>query len=185
MRSLHIEELAEVKRTQGLKLTSLRWLKWLTIVLAITFLICVQGIAMGLVMPSLGKVYGHALSIAGFSAGVIIFTFILIFLFGESAHYWGVVRYLEVLLKLDPDRPATTIQSQPGPYVGPFHWRDRRLRQLEVKRLQTFPDDYVVVARGRRSWQHQLGNAVPPMLAEIVAKPLADAIAGRRERSAA
>ena len=83
MRSLHIEELAEVKRTQGLKLTSLRWLKWLTIVLAITFLICVQGIAMGLVMPSLGKVYGHALSIAGFSAGVIIFTFILFGAIGE------------------------------------------------------------------------------------------------------
>ncbi|HKZ92889.1 MAG TPA: DNA (cytosine-5-)-methyltransferase, partial [Candidatus Limnocylindrales bacterium] len=43
-------------------------------------------------------------------------------------------RYWTFLLKLDPDRPATTIQSQPGPYVGPFHWRDRRLRQLEVKR---------------------------------------------------
>jgi DNA (cytosine-5)-methyltransferase 1 len=83
-------------------------------------------------------------------------------------------RYWTFLLKLDPDRPATTIQSQPGPYVGPFHWRDRRLRRLETMRLQTFPDDYVVVAPNRRSWQHQLGNAVPPRLAEIVARPLAD-----------
>lgn len=88
-------------------------------------------------------------------------------------------RFWTFLLKLDPDRPSTTIQSQPGPYVGPFHWNDRRLRLLEVKRLQTFPDDYVVVAKSRRSWQHQLGNAVPPRLAEIVARPLAEAIAAR------
>lgn len=85
-------------------------------------------------------------------------------------------RYWTFLLKLDPDRPSTTIQSQPGPYVGPFHWENRRLRLLEVKRLQTFPDGYVIVARNRRSWHHQLGNAVPPMLAEIVARPLARAL---------
>lgn len=85
-------------------------------------------------------------------------------------------RYWTFLLKLDPDRPSTTIQSQPGPYVGPFHWDDRRLRLLETKRLQTFPDDYEVVAAGRRSWQHQLGNAVPPLLAELVARPLAESI---------
>lgn len=89
-------------------------------------------------------------------------------------------RFWTFLLKLDPDRPSTTIQSQPGPYVGPFHWSNRRLRLLEVKRLQAFPDDYVVVARSRRSWHHQLGNAVPPMLAEIVARPLAEALAGVR-----
>lgn len=87
-------------------------------------------------------------------------------------------RYWTFLLKLDPDRPSTTIQSQPGPYVGPFHWANRRLRQLEVKRLQTFPDGYLVVAKTRRSWQHQLGNAVPPMLAELVATPLAEALRG-------
>jgi len=85
-------------------------------------------------------------------------------------------RYWTFLLKLDPNRPATTIQSQPGPYIGPFHWKDRRLRILETKRLQTFPDDYEIVARNRRSWQHQLGNAVPPLLAEIVARPLAQAL---------
>ncbi|CAN5645426.1 DNA (cytosine-5-)-methyltransferase [soil metagenome] len=82
-------------------------------------------------------------------------------------------RYWTFLLKLDPNRPATTIQSRPGPYVGPFHWRNRRLRLLETKRLQTFPDTYLVVANHRRSWQNQLGNAVPPALSEIIAKPLA------------
>lgn len=85
-------------------------------------------------------------------------------------------RFWTFLLKLDPNRPSTTIQSQPGPYIGPFHWDNRRLRLLEVKRLQTFPDDYIVVAKGRRAWQHQLGNAVPPRLAELVARPLAEAL---------
>jgi DNA (cytosine-5)-methyltransferase 1 len=85
-------------------------------------------------------------------------------------------RYWTFLLKLDPNRPSTTIQSQPGPYIGPFHWDNRRLRLLETKRLMTFPDEYQVVARSRRSWQSQLGNAVPPDLAEIVALPLATAV---------
>lgn len=100
-------------------------------------------------------------------------------LFGWRARYWTF------LLKLDPDRPATTIQSQPGPYIGPFHWRNRRLRLLEVKRLQTFPDAYIVVG-SRRSAQSQLGNAVPPAFAEIVAAPLVRAVGGLeldRERS--
>lgn len=86
-------------------------------------------------------------------------------------------RYWTFLLKLDPERPATTLQSQPGPYVGPFHWENRRLRLLEVKRLQTFPDEYALVG-SRRSAQVQLGNAVPPRLAELVAKPLAQLLSG-------
>jgi len=81
-------------------------------------------------------------------------------------------RYWSFLLKLHPDRPSPTIQGQPGPWVGPFHWEDRRLRVAELKRLMTFPDDYVV--RGnRRDQQLQLGNAVPPLLAQRVAEQLA------------
>ena len=84
-------------------------------------------------------------------------------------------RYWTFLLKLDPDRPSTTIQSQPGPYVGPFHWASRRLRRLEAMRLQTFPDEYQIVGT-RRSAQIQIGNAVPPRLAEAVAMALRSAI---------
>jgi DNA (cytosine-5)-methyltransferase 1 len=80
-------------------------------------------------------------------------------------------RYWSFLLKLDPEQPAPTIQAQPGPYVGPFHWKNRRLRVLELKRLQTFPDEYDIVGT-RRSRQVQLGNAVPPLLAEQIAGAL-------------
>ncbi len=77
-------------------------------------------------------------------------------------------RYWSFLLKLDPGRPSPTIQAQPGPNVGPFHWENRRLRVGEIKRLFTFPDEFELVG-SRASIQAQLGNAVPPLLAEKVA----------------
>ena len=86
-------------------------------------------------------------------------------------------RFWTFLLKLDPDRPATTIQAQPGPYVGPFHWNDRRLRVAELKRLQTFPDQFTFEGN-RRSLQVQIGNAVPPLLARLVAQQLSSMLLG-------
>jgi DNA (cytosine-5)-methyltransferase 1 len=80
-------------------------------------------------------------------------------------------RFWSFLLKLDPAQPSPTIQAQPGPYVGPFHWENRRLRVPEIKRLQTFPDDYEIVG-SRRSAQMQVGNAVPPLLAQQIASAL-------------
>lgn len=80
-------------------------------------------------------------------------------------------RFWTFLLKLDPNRPASTIQGQPGPYVGPFHWENRRLRVPELKRLQSFPDDYEFCG-SRRDVQLQIGNSVPPGLAQAVAAAL-------------
>ena len=81
-------------------------------------------------------------------------------------------RYWSFLLKLDPNRPSPTIQAQPGPNVGPFHWENRRLRVPELKRLFTFPDDYAFVGK-RISVQSQVGNCVPPLLAKQVAEQIA------------
>ena len=84
-------------------------------------------------------------------------------------------RYWSFLLKLSPERPSPTIQAQPGPNVGPFHWENRRLRVPELRRLFTFPDDFELVGR-RSSVQAQIGNAVPPLLAQRVAEQVAAAI---------
>ncbi len=81
-------------------------------------------------------------------------------------------RYWSFLLKLDPNSPSPTIQAQPGPNVGPFHWENRRLRVPELRRLFTFPDDFELVGK-RTSVQSQFGNSVPPLLAEHVASQVA------------
>jgi DNA (cytosine-5)-methyltransferase 1 len=86
-------------------------------------------------------------------------------LFGWRSKYWSF------LLKLAPNRPAPTIQAQPGPYIGPFHWENRRLRVAEIKRLFTYPDNFELVG-SRSSIQAQLGNSVPPLLAEKVVQAL-------------
>ncbi len=83
-------------------------------------------------------------------------------LFGWRSRYWTF------LLKLDPARPSPTLQGQPGPYVGPFHWENRRLRPAELKRLHTIPLDYEL-AGARKDVQLQVGNAVCPELGRVVA----------------
>lgn len=74
-------------------------------------------------------------------------------------------RYWSFLLKLSPDLPSWTIQARRSNNMGPFHWRNRILRVAEVKRLQTFPDDWHLSGTIERQWR-QVGNAVPPLLAE-------------------
>jgi DNA (cytosine-5)-methyltransferase 1 len=86
-------------------------------------------------------------------------------------------RYWTFLLKLDPDRPAPTLQGQPGPYVGPFHWDNRRLRVSEIRRLHGFPDQFEF-AGSRRHVQLQIGNAVPPLLGKVVTEAVRDQLAG-------
>jgi DNA (cytosine-5)-methyltransferase 1 len=86
-------------------------------------------------------------------------------LFGWRRRYWSF------LLKLAKGLPSWTIQAQPGPAIGPFHWKSRRLSARELCRLQTVPDDYAVLGN-LASVQRQLGNAVPSALAEVLARSI-------------
>ncbi len=76
-------------------------------------------------------------------------------------------RFWSFLLKLHPNQSSWTIAAQPGPWVGPFHWNNRRLRAPESAAIQTFPEDYHFVGT-RRSIQKQIGNAVPPLLGKAM-----------------
>jgi DNA (cytosine-5)-methyltransferase 1 len=80
-------------------------------------------------------------------------------------------RFWNFLLKLHPNKPSWTIAAQPGPWVGPFHWNNRRLRVPESAAIQTFPEDYHFVGT-RRSIQKQIGNAVPSLLGKAIIKHL-------------
>ncbi len=80
-------------------------------------------------------------------------------------------RFWSFLLKLHPCQPSWTIAAQPGPWVGPFHWENRRLRVPEIAAIQTFPKDYKFVGN-RRSIQKQIGNAVPSLLGKAMVEHL-------------
>lgn len=80
-------------------------------------------------------------------------------------------RYWTFLLKLSPDRPSWTIQASFSNNQGPFHWKNRFLRIEEIKRIQTFPDDYIITGDFKEQWR-QVGNAVPCLLAECIAKKI-------------
>jgi DNA (cytosine-5)-methyltransferase 1 len=86
-------------------------------------------------------------------------------IFGWRRRYWGF------LLKLAKNQPSWTIQAQPGPAIGPFHWENRRLSHRELCRIQTFPDD-VTVFGNRMSVQRQIGNAVPSLLMEVLGRAI-------------
>jgi DNA (cytosine-5)-methyltransferase 1 len=80
-------------------------------------------------------------------------------------------RYWSFLLKLSPDKPSWTIQARRSNNMGPFHWRSRILRIEEVKRLQTFPDGWFLAGTVEQQWR-QVGNAVPPRLAEYLGRAI-------------
>jgi DNA (cytosine-5)-methyltransferase 1 len=86
-------------------------------------------------------------------------------LFGWRRRFWSF------LLKLSKTLPSWTIQAQPGPATGPFHWRNRKLSKAELARLQTFPD-HLVFDCSRSDAQKLIGNAVPSALAELLAREM-------------
>lgn len=96
-------------------------------------------------------------------------------LFGWRTRYWSF------LLKLAKNKPSWTIQAEPGPATGPFHWRSRLLSIEEFCRLQTFPEGYEI-AGTRRSAHRQIGNAVPSAIAELIGLEIRRQLFGEKVR---
>ena len=81
--------------------------------------------------------------------------------FSKGSRFWNF------LLKLHPNLASWTIPAQPGTWIGPFHWTNRRLRVPEISAIQGFPKNYKYYG-SRRSIQMQIGNAVPPPMAKNI-----------------
>jgi len=84
-------------------------------------------------------------------------------------------KFHDFLYKVDPDSPSRTIKAQPGKFTGPFHWQNRHFNCAELKRLQTFPDDYELVGTFGKVLE-QIGNSVPPELARVIATSVREQI---------
>jgi DNA (cytosine-5)-methyltransferase 1 len=91
-------------------------------------------------------------------------------------------RYWSFLLKLDPNQPSWTIQARRSNNMGPLHWKNRILRIEEVKRLQTFPDSWYLNGNVEQQWR-QVGNAVPPLLGEVMGRAILSQYVSLEKRS--
>ena len=86
-----------------------------------------------------------------------------------------------LLGRLDPRLPAYTITTQfnnvtTGCFTHPY--ADRALSVREGARLQAFPDRYLFVG-SVTSRCRQIGNAVPPLIARLLAHQVALAVQGK------
>jgi len=90
------------------------------------------------------------------------------------------------------------IESEPAPTIvanfvtTTIHYsQNRNLTAREAARIQTFPDDYVFCGyKTRMSWQtslsqfEQIGNAVPPRLAQLLGECIEKMLEGKSKRIA-
>jgi DNA (cytosine-5)-methyltransferase 1 len=85
-----------------------------------------------------------------------------------------VKNFSHVFRRLDRNKASRTLV--PGHNAFPIHpWLNRALTVREAARLQTFPDE--IEFKGSREAQcTQVGNAFPPLLAELIATNLVKAM---------
>lgn len=77
--------------------------------------------------------------------------------------------------RLAPNKPSYTINTYFNrPNVGcNIHYKENRLITVrEALRLQSFPDDYKIISSSKQGRNLIVGNAVPPMLAQVIAHQL-------------
>ena len=83
--------------------------------------------------------------------------------------FWNIRKYNKAFQRMNSKLPSNTIDTGHRNY---FHYKDNRIPTArESARLQSFPDSFEFL--GTKSSQYkQIGNAVPPLLAKVLAKKI-------------
>lgn len=89
--------------------------------------------------------------------------------------YQGIYKYHEALTRYHSKKPSNTINTG---HRSHFHYKWNRIPTVrESARLQSFPDDFIFY--GNKSQQYrQVGNAVPPILGQVIATQLKSFLKG-------
>lgn len=83
--------------------------------------------------------------------------------------FWNIRKYNKAFERMSSTRPSNTIDTGHRNY---FHYAEPRIPTLrESARIQSFPDSFEVLGT-RGSQYKQVGNAVPPMLAKVIAEEI-------------
>lgn len=84
-------------------------------------------------------------------------------------------KYHEALTRYHSKKPSLTINTG---HRSHFHYKWNRIPTVrESARLQTFPDDFIFYGTKGQQYR-QVGNAVPPMLGQVVAEQIAKCLKG-------
>ncbi len=80
--------------------------------------------------------------------------------------YWGIRKYNKAFQRMNSKEPSHTIDTGHRNY---FHYSENRVPSVrECARIQSFPDTFIF--EGSKTSQYkQVGNAVPPLLAQEIA----------------
>lgn len=120
----------------------------------------------------IGGLYGHLLPLVPEGLNYSFFTKEMGY--PEPYFAWRS-KFHDFLYKADRNRPCRTLKAQPGKFTGPFHWNNRHFTIHELKRIQSFPDDYNITGTNKQIIA-QIGNSVPPKLAEVIAVSIKEQI---------
>ena len=114
---------------------------------------------------NIGGMYGHLLPLVPEGLNYSFFTKEMGY--PEPYFAWRS-KFHDFLYKADRNKPCRTLKAQPGKFTGPFHWKNRHFTIAELKRIQSFPDNYEITGTNTQIIA-QIGNSVPPRLAEVLA----------------
>ena len=83
--------------------------------------------------------------------------------------YWNIRRYNKAFQRMNSKLPSNTIDTGHRNY---FHYEENRIPTArESARIQSFPDSFEFIGT-KGSQYKQVGNAVPPLLAKVLAEKI-------------